>query len=336
MERKLLVFLLIAGSAIAEVTTTGDLIDGNQWIVEGSVLDHTYEGYLNGHVHTDWMGGSINQTIDLSQYTGLSELNYYTQVTACENRIGGHCGSGNLDTFTVTLTLDNGDTWTDTFYVGNSWEEIDLTYTPTSDANTAELGVYGVDNGFWGGWYGPVYYGGELTATYDPVPPPPPVAEDPVILTTALDSVLVPTVEVPVVEIPVIEPVEVAAPEPAPAASEQTVQAEVPAQSESPSQASTESPKGSAVSVVMANIDVASASMDDLPGDPANPVTQVLALAVMASQGVEIEDVVLVQPELPKGPAIRDNRKLAERIWWNAMVSDAKFNKYMVDAQWQN
>jgi hypothetical protein len=181
-----------------------------------------------------------------------------------------------------------------------------------------------------------VYYGGELTATYDPVPPPPPVAEDPVILTTALDSVLVPTVEVPVVEIPVIEPVEVAAPEPAPAASEQTVQAEVPAQSESPSQASTESPKGSAVSVVMANIDVASASMDDLPGDPANPVTQVLALAVMASQGVEIEDVVLVQPELPKGPAIRDNRKLAERIWWNAMVSDAKFNKYMVDAQWQN
>ena len=83
-------------------------------------------------------------------------------------------------------------------------------------------------------------------------------------------------------------------------------------------------------------IDVTTASMESLPGNPSDPLTQVLALAVMSSQGVEIEDVKLNQPELPKGPIIQDNRRFTDRMWMNALVSDAKFDKYMVEAQWQN
>ena len=358
---QLLYVLLIAGTAYAE--TTDDLLNG-QWNITGSILDHTCDGcYLDGHVHTDWQGGAITQTIDLSQYTNQSEFNYYTRVTACENQIGGHCNSGNLDTFTVTLTTDTGDNWTDTFYVGNQWEDVDLYYTPTADATTAELSVYGIDNGFWGGWYGPVYYAGQFTATYDPnyVPPAPepvPVTEDPAVQSVVLDSVIMPTVDpVATVEIPTISvevatvEVEVSTPDPeAPTASSEPTATSTPESSESSSQSDTEPSGGSsepsggksststAVATVMSNIDVASASMDtigDIAGDPASPVAQVLALAVMAAQGVEIEDVKLDQPELPKGPKLKDNKKLADRMWINALASDAKFDKYMVEAQWK-
>jgi hypothetical protein len=88
----------------------------------------------------------------------------------------------------------------------------------------------------------------------------------------------------------------------------------------------------------MANIDLASASMDSLgefAGDPASPIAQALALVVMAEQGVQLIDVRLAEPELPKGPKISDNRNLKDRFWINGLASDAKFEKYMVNAQWK-
>jgi len=373
IQRQLLYVLLIAGTAVAD--TTNDLLDG-QWTVTGSVLDHTCDGcYLNGHVHTDWQGGAITQTIDLSSYLNQSELNYFTSVTACENQIGGHCSSGNLDTFTVNLTLDNGESWTDTFYVGNQWQDIDLSYTPTSDAGSAELSVYGVDNGFWAGWYGPLYYAGEFTATYDPnyVPPEPepivvPAVEDPVVLTSVLDSVIMPdpVMSLPEVEIPVVEvaPVvevsvdPVASPEPVESSPEPTT-TEVASSTESSAGADTGASEGTsdsgggqkdsggggkqsssqtAIAAVMADIDVSTASMETIggiAGDPASPVAQILALAIMAANGAEIEDVKLDEPELPKTINIKDNKNLADRFWLNRLASDAKFDKYMVEAQWK-
>jgi hypothetical protein len=354
MERKLLGILLVATTASAEVVTTDDLLTGS-WQVNGSVLDHTYPGgYLNGHVHTDFQGGSISQTIDLSQYQGQTQYDYYTQVTACENQIGGHCSSGTLDQFTVTLTLDTGETWTDTFWVGNQWTDIDLSYIPTADATSATLDLYGWDAGYWGGWYGPVFYAGEFTVKYDPtlVAVILPAAEDPTLQTTALNDVFTPTVEIPAVEveIPTVQvetpTVEVAAETPAETPAEQPAEqpaTESPAKSE-PSGGSDpkqESPKSSGqtkMADLVVTLDVANASMDsisDAAGDPASPVTQALALAVMASQGVQLSDVKLEQPELPKGPEIRDNRNMADRFWLNRLADDAKFDKYMVEAQWQ-
>jgi len=355
MDWRVLPALLVATTAVAEETITGDLLTGT-WDVNGSVLDHTYPGgFLNGHVHTDFQGGSISQTIDLSAYQGQQEYNYHTQVYACENQIGGHCGSGTLDTFTVTLTLDTGETWTDTFLVGQQWQDIDITYTPTADALSATLDLYGIDNGYWGGWYGPVYYAGEFTVKYDPtlIAVILPAAEDPTLQTTALNDVFTPTVEIPAVEveIPTVQvetpTVEVAAETPAETLAETPAEqpaAESPAKSEPSggSEPKQESPKSSGqtkMADLVVTLDVANASMDsisDAAGDPTSPVTQALALAVMASQGVQLSDVKLEQPELPKGPEIRDNRNLADRYWVNAMASDAKFDKYMVEAQWPN
>ena len=158
---QLLVYLLV-GSVAAEETTTGNLINDYGWTPSGGILDHY------NHHHTDYTGGSVSQIIDLSAYEGQTGYNYTTSVTACENQIGGHCDSGRLDTFTVTLTLDTGEQFVNTFAVGNQWEDIDITYTPTADASLATLELYGQDNGFWAGWYGPVFYSGSFTVTFDP------------------------------------------------------------------------------------------------------------------------------------------------------------------------
>jgi hypothetical protein len=368
MERKLLGILLVATSANAEVVTTDDLLTGS-WDVNGSVLDHTYPGgYLNGHVHTDYMGGSISQTIDLSAYVGQQEYNYFTRVTACENQIGGHCSSGRLDEFTVSLTLDTGETWTDTFWVGNQWTDIDLSYIPTADALSATIDIYGQDEGLWGGWYGPVYYAGEFTVTYDPILVAVilPATEDPTLQTTVLDSVFTP-VELPTVD---VAPVTVEVETPTVEVAQTETQADTPTETsteatQSAPEASNESDSGGSTSQdskdsggseqpsgggdgkpsgqtkmadLVVTLDVANADMGaiaDVAGDPASPVAQALALAVMASQGVRLEDVKLEEPQLPKGVEVKDNKNLADRYWVNALASDAKFDKYMVDAQWQ-
>ncbi len=367
MDRQL-AFLLVALTlpAAAEETVTDDLLTGT-WTVNGSVIDHTYPGgYLNGHVHTDFQGGSISQTIDLSAYQGQQEYNYFTQVSACENQIGGHCGSGTLDTFTVTLTLDTGETWTDTFLVGQQWQDIDITYTPSADALSATLDLYGIDNGYWGGWYGPVYYAGEFTVKYDPtlVAVILPAAEDPTLQTTALNDVFTPTVEIPAVEVE-IPTVQVETPTVTPQTQEVSgateMAAETPAEqpaaeAQQESQESTESPAGGGtggsepkqespkssgqtkLADLVVTLDVANADMSaiqDVAGDPASPVAQALALAVMASQGVQLEDTKLSEPQLPKGPVLKDNRNLADRFWMGMMADDARFDRYMVEAQWQ-
>lgn len=365
MDWRILPALLVATTAVAEETITGDLLTGT-WDVNGSVLDHTYPGgFLNGHVHTDWMGGSISQTIDLSAYQGQQEYNYFTQVYACENQIGGHCGSGTLDQFTVTLTLDTGETWTDTFWVGNQWTDIDLSYIPTADATSATLDLYGWDAGYWGGWYGPVFYAGEFTVKYDPtlVAVILPATEDPTLQTTVLDQVYNPvevtTVDVAPVTVEVETPtVEVAAPAPTPVetpqeapqtASESTNSSESmgstskdsggSGDSSSPSDKGDSKPSGQTkLADLVTTLDVANADMasiQDAVGDPSSPVAQVLALAVMASQGVQLEDTKLEEPRLPKGVEVKDNKNLADRFWLNSLADDAKFDKYMVDAQWQ-
>jgi len=365
MERKLLGILLVATTASAEVVTTDDLLTGS-WQVNGSVLDHTYPGgYLNGHVHTDFQGGSISQTIDLSQYQGQTQYDYYTQVTACENQIGGHCGSGTLDQFTVTLTLDTGETWTDTFWVGNQWTDIDLSYIPTADATSATLDLYGWDAGYWGGWYGPVFYAGEFTVKYDPtlVAVILPATEDPTLQTTVLDQVYNPVevttvdvapvtveVETPTVEVATPAPTPVETPQEAPqTASESTNSSESSGStsqdskdsggSESPSDKGDSKPSGQTkMADLVTTLDVANADMtaiQDAVGDPSSPVAQVLALAVMASQGVQLEDTKLQEPQLPKGVEVKDNKNLADRFWLNRLADDAKFDKYMVEAQWQ-
>jgi hypothetical protein len=348
---QLLVALLIP-LAHAEETTTENLINDYGWTPSGGILNHY------NHHHTDYTGGSVSQIIDISAYEGQTSYNYNTDVTACENRIGGHCDSGNLDTFTVTLTLDTGEQWVNTYAVGNQWEEIDITYTPTTDASTAHLELYGADNGYWAGWYGPVFYSGSFTVTFDPTLTEVIIPAANPELTTVLPAdpmsdpsmgMSVPDVGTPQVELPQVQTVE-ASPPPQPQESPSAAPSPTPSPASNGATASNNnggnnsSNKSSgkvsvrtAASVVSANIDVANASsqsIGDAFGDPSNPVAQAVMVAVMASNGANLTEARLIQPELPKPRTIRDKR-FEDRFWLDSLRSEARFQKHMVDKQWQ-
>jgi len=343
---QLLVALLIP-LAHAEETTTDNLIDNYNWSTEGTILNH-----INHH-HTDWQGGLIHQTIDLSEYTNQSSYNYQTEVYACGNQIGGHCGSGRLDTFTVTLTLDTGEQWVNTFSVGNQWENVDITYTPTEDATTAHIELYGIDNGYWAGWYGPVFYSGSFTVTFDPtltevimpaanpelttVLPADPTSDPSMGMTTTPEV----TVEVPQVQTVEVQSTPVSTPQPVQSTPQQTVQAAP--QQQSQEQPKTESKSSGKVSVrtaagvVSANVDVATASASSIGnafGDPNDPVAQAVMVAVMASNGANLTEAKLKQPKLPKEPKLK-NKKIGNRFWLDSLRSEVRFQKHMVDKQWQ-
>lgn len=370
---QLLVALLIP-LAHAEETTTQNLINDYGWTGTGGILNH-YD-----HHHTDYTGGSVSQIIDISAYEGQTSYNYNTDVTACENMIGGHCGSGRLDTFTVTLTLDTGEQWVNTYSVGNQWEEIDITYTPTADASTATLELYGVDNGYWAGWYGPLFYSGSFTVTFDPtlteviIPaanpelstalPADPV-NDPSMGLPTIDTapVSIPTVDVAAAEVSM--PIRSESQQAPTTASTQT--SSTPQQTQSTgtktSEAPTPSPSNTAsntannksdsssgrskqntkisvrtaAGVVSTSIDAANASaqsIGDAFGDPSDPVAQAVMVAVMASQGATLEDAKLIEPSIPKPVRITD-RRLQNTFWLDQLRSEARFQKHMVDAQWQ-
>jgi hypothetical protein len=356
---QLLVALLIP-LAHAEETTTNNLINDYGWTPSGGVLDHY------NHHHTDWTGGSVSQIIDISAYEGQTSYNYNTDVYACENRIGGHCGSGTLDTFTVTLTLDTGEQWVNTYAVGNQWEEIDITYTPTTDATTAELTLYGADNGYWAGWYGPVFYSGSFTVTFDPtltevimpaanpelntVLPADPMSDPSMGMSVPdLGPVEVPTVTVEI-QTPVVQPVQQTQPtQPTQQGQPSGTNTPGPSATASNDSGSNNSGGGSsnkssgkvsvrtAAGVVSANIDTANASAQSIGnafGDPSNPVAQAVMVAVMAAQGAELEDAKLTEPQLPKARKITQKR-FKDRFWLDSMRSEARFQKHMVDKQWQ-
>jgi hypothetical protein len=355
---QLLVALLIP-LAHAEETTTENLINDYGWTPSGGILNHY------NHHHTDYTGGSVSQIIDISAYEGQTSYNYNTDVTACENRIGGHCDSGLLDTFTVTLTLDTGEQWINTYSVGNQWEEIDITYTPTADASTATLELYGADNGYWAGWYGPVFYSGSFTVTFDPtlteviIPaanpelstalPADPV-NDPSMGLPTIDTtpVSIPTVDVAAAEVSM--PIRSESQQAPTTASTQTSSTQQPTQptgtktSEAPAPSSSGGSKQNtkvsvrtAAGVVSTSIDAANASsqsIGDAFGDPSNPVAQAVMVAVMASNGANLTEARLIQPELPKPRTIRDKR-FEDRFWLDSLRSEARFQKHMVDKQWQ-
>ena len=341
MDRKLLPLLLIATTAVAEVT---DNLLTDQWDVDGNVQTHP-----DGSFVFSFTEGTVSQTIDLSEYEQIDSIAVGGSSLGCNNYIGGHCGSTNpayYDEITVTLTYGS-ESWQQTYTLDYNAGFIDygMEVTPTGSADAALLEFTSIDPGFWGGYYASYTVDPYLTVAHSEAAPVVPPAEDPVLQTTVLDSVITP-VELPTIDVaPVtaeveIPTAEVETPVEAPQMDSSPAEAPQPESQESPSESPQERSSGpTAVVSTMMTLDVASADMaavGDVAGDPASPVAQVLALAVMAAQGVEIQDVELDQPELPKGPEIKDNRNLADRFWINALASDAKFDKYMVEAQWPN
>ena len=163
---------------IVSTETTSNLITSSTKTTSGVVLDH------NDHFHTDYQGGSITYTEEITNYLDVTEINegfdLYGQadVSTCTNQIGGHCSSGLTDTFSITLKVIDPKTGEDymkttTWSVGNAWQTYQTSLNVPSNtlgADTLVLATfYGMDNGYWAGWYGPVINNMQMWAVYSQV-----------------------------------------------------------------------------------------------------------------------------------------------------------------------
>jgi len=362
MERRALYSLLIAGSAFAD--TTGNLLDGSGWSTSGDV-NFWSQGDNPTWVYS-YTQGIVSQTVDLSAYDQIDRITYGASSLGCNNYVGGHCGSSNpsyYDEISVQLSYGN-ESWTDTVTLDYNagWIDYDFDVVPTGQAESLMLSFTSFDPGFWAGYYASATTDAYLIVDHSvaalPAPEPIPVAADPVIQTAVLDTIITPdpvievtpTVDVAMPGVDVTPTVDVATvdvvAEPQPAADAPQTDsspADAPQDSSQPSGGESQQKDNggggsgpTAVATVMASIDVASASIDtiqDIAGDPASPVAQALAMLVMSAQGVQLEDIQLDQPELPKEIALTD-RGLREREWRGALVDDAKW-KRMVESQWK-
>ena len=168
---------------IVSTETTNNLITNGTKSTSGGVLDHVYSDNTS-HVHTYYTGGQITFSENLTDYLDVAEINegfdLYGQadVYACTNQIGGHCSSGNLDTFTITLKVIDPTTGEDymkttSWSVGHTWQTYQTSFSiPTNTLGSDTLAIatyYGLDNGYWAGWYGPVIDDMRMWAVYSQV-----------------------------------------------------------------------------------------------------------------------------------------------------------------------
>lgn len=166
-------------TAVITTVSTGNMLDpaSDPKTTTGTILDHTH------HHHFDYRGGSVTYTNRLGDYIDNPsdwqngfDITGRTGASACTNMIGGDCSSGLADTLTITVRVTDpvtGETYqqAQSFAVTNSYQYFSTTLnvpTNTLGSDTeAAVTFFGIDNGFWGGWYGPVIQDMSLTATYD-------------------------------------------------------------------------------------------------------------------------------------------------------------------------
>jgi uncharacterized membrane protein YgcG len=144
----------------------------------------------DGYVYS-YTGGTVAHTVGLSEYMSQSEFNAGFEINAsvdtltCLNTIGSNTscddvGNPTADTLSLTLTVSDGlETYTNTSTYSIDWSPasgfdtvygyLDVPENNLQDYATATLSVYGIDNGYWGGYYGPYVTNPTMNFTYDAV-----------------------------------------------------------------------------------------------------------------------------------------------------------------------
>lgn len=142
-----------------------------------------------GTVIYSYNGGSISGTVALQNYMTQQEMNRgftanaSADVLTCLNTIGSNTscddvGNPTADTFKISITVTDGlSTFTNTAVHTIDWGpkagfQTVYGYLNVPENNlglsaTATLNLYGIDNGFWGGYYGPAVQNASMTFSYD-------------------------------------------------------------------------------------------------------------------------------------------------------------------------
>jgi len=136
----------------------------------------------------NYQGGTISGTVALEDYLIKSEINRGFTVNAsadvmtCLQTIGSNVscydvGDPTADTFKITISVTDGVTnysnvtthtidWNpDNFQTVYGY--LNVPENNLSLSATATLELYGIDNGYWGGYYGPTVTNPTMSFTYD-------------------------------------------------------------------------------------------------------------------------------------------------------------------------
>ena len=173
--------LLVSLSSRSEEITTQNLLgestDTNVNNVTTSGSDYGMTGADVTTGNQSLGGGSVVYNIDLSTYENIDLIKYgslvyshssNSSVPACSNTTGD-C----RDEFKITVNLYNDSVLVKTYthnYYDLTWtgsQSFDFSQT-TADLifNSAELELYGMDAGYYSGYYGPGFSDPYFTATY--------------------------------------------------------------------------------------------------------------------------------------------------------------------------
>ena len=139
-------------------------------------------------VRFNYQGGSISGTVALEDYLIKEEINRGFDISAsadvmtCLNTIGSNTscsdiGDPTADTFKITISVTDGVTnytntathtidWDPSSYQ-TVWGYLTVPQNNLSLDATATLELYGIDDGYWGGYYGPTVTNPNMTFTYN-------------------------------------------------------------------------------------------------------------------------------------------------------------------------
>jgi len=183
----------IETSTILETTTTQVLTEKtteNTVCFGCDVMNSTSGGvtFYGDNAVFNYQGGTISGQVALQDYLIKEEINRGFDVSAsadvmtCLNTVGSNIscydvGNPTADTFNITISVTDGTSnytnttthtidWNpDSFQT--VWGYLTVPQNNMSIDATATLELYGIDNGYWGGYYGPTATNPTMTFTYD-------------------------------------------------------------------------------------------------------------------------------------------------------------------------
>lgn len=171
-------------------TTTGNVLctDGTCDVLGTTSGGVTASG--SGYVFS-YQGGTVSGEVDLLDYMSQNEFNAGFEINAsvdtlaCLNTIGTNtqcdaAGDPTPDTLNITLTVTDGtESYTSTSSHTIDWGPssglstvygyLDVPENNLQSYATATMSLYGIDNGYWGGHYGPYVTNPSMTFGYDMV-----------------------------------------------------------------------------------------------------------------------------------------------------------------------
>ena len=183
----------IETSTILETTTTQVLTEKtteNTVCFGCDVMNSTSGGvtFYGDNAVFNYQGGTISGQVALQDYLIKEEINRGFDVSAsadvmtCLNTVGSNIscydvGNPTADTFNITISVTDGTSnytnttthtidWNpDSFQT--VWGYLTVPQNNMSIDATATLELYGIDNGYWGGYYGPTATNPTMSFTYD-------------------------------------------------------------------------------------------------------------------------------------------------------------------------